>query len=149
MRELTSGDLGILLSLFALLLITFGIDFRVSRKAARKHHRRAVVFAVVSLVGELTTSIALVLTWVALWSPKAWERIDDLLVLVPGSIAVLCAVALTVESVFGRVTSIWGLDAPNGDGPGRVGGGDGVAGGAKGQTSVVPAEADFAAENAP
>lgn len=107
MRELSSADLGMLLSLFAVLLISFGIDFRVSRKSAKRHHRRAVVFAVVSLVGELATSIALVLTWVALWSPKAWEQIDDLLVLVPGSIAVLCAVVLTVETIFGRLANIW------------------------------------------
>lgn len=139
MRELSSGDLGMLLSLFALLLITFGIDFRVSRKSALKHHRRAVTFAVVSLVGELTTSIALVLTWVALWSPKAWERIDDMLVLVPGSIAVLCAVALTVESVVGRVMGIWGRDA---SAPG------GGGGGARRQRAAVPADADFAAESA-
>ena len=90
-----------------MLLISFGIDFRVSRKAAKRHHRRAVVFAVVSLVGELATSIALVLTWVALWSPKAWEQIDDLLVVVPGSIAVLCAVVLTVETIVGRLANIW------------------------------------------
>ena len=107
MRELSSADLGMLLSLFAVLLISFGIDFRVSRKAAKRHHRRAVVVAVVSLVGELATSIALVLTWVALWSPKAWEQIDDLLVVVPGSIAVLCAVVLTVETIVGRLANIW------------------------------------------
>ena len=116
MRELSSADLGMLLSLFAVLLISFGIDFRVSRKAAQRHHRRAVVFAVVSLVGELATSVALVLTWVALWSPKAWEQIDDLLVLVPGSIAVLCAVVLTVETIAGRLANIWATPTEQPDG---------------------------------
>ena len=120
MRELTADDLGILLSVFAVLLIAFGIDFRLSRRTATRHHRRAVVFAVVSLVGELATAVALVLTWVALWSPAAWERIDDLLVFIPGSIAVLCAVVLTVETVIARFGAIMTARQP-GDGsiPGR------------------------------
>lgn len=113
MRELTSADLGILLSLFAVLLIAFGIDFRMSRRSARLHRSRAVTFSLIGLVGELSTALALVLTWVALWSPRAWEAIDDLLVLVPGSIAVLCAVTLTVESVFARVATIMAPDAPD------------------------------------
>ena len=112
MRDLTSADLGILLSLFAVLLIAFGIDFRMSRRSARLHRRRAVAFGILGLIGELSTALALVLTWVALWSPRAWEAIDGLLVLVPGSIAVLCAVTLTIESVFARVAAIMAPDAP-------------------------------------
>lgn len=106
MRELTPDDLGILLSVFAVLLIAFGIDFRMSRRSALRHHRRAVAFAIVSVTGELMTAIALVLTWVALWSPEAWERIDNLLVFVPGSIAIVCAVILTIETVTVRLGGI-------------------------------------------
>jgi hypothetical protein len=105
-RELTSGDLGLLLSVFVLLLIAFGVDFHISRKQAERHHARALVFTLTSLIGEATTAIALILTWVALWSPAAWERIDNLLVFVPGSIAILCAVTLTIETVVGRLAGL-------------------------------------------
>jgi hypothetical protein len=111
-RELTSGDLGLLLSVFVLLLVAFGVDFHVSRNQAEKHHTRALVFTVTSLIGETTTAIALVLTWVALWSPAAWEHIDNLLVFIPGSIAVLCAVTLTIETVVGRVAGLWRSSRP-------------------------------------
>jgi hypothetical protein len=111
-RELTSDDLGLLLSVFAVLLIAFGVDFHFSRKDVRRHHPAALVFAVVSLAGELATALVLVLTWVALWSPAAWERIDDLLVLVPGSIAVLCAVTLTIETVTSHATEVWRSATP-------------------------------------
>lgn len=107
MRELTSGDLGLLLSVFALLLIAFGVDFHVARKEAERHHARALVFTLTSLVGEASTAIALVLTWVALWNPAAWERIDNLLVFIPGSIAVLCAVTLAIEAVVSRMANLW------------------------------------------
>ena len=65
-----------------------------------------MVFAVGNLGGEAATVIALMLTWVALWSPRAWERIDDLLVFIPGSIAIACAVFLTFESVWARIRRI-------------------------------------------
>jgi uncharacterized membrane protein YjjP (DUF1212 family) len=106
-RELTSGDLGVLLSVFVLLLIAFGVDFHVSRKQAARHHTRVLAFTVISLIGEAATAIALLLTWVALWSPAAWEHIDNLLVFVPGSVAMLCAVTLTIETVAGRVAGLW------------------------------------------
>lgn len=114
MRDLTSGDLGMLLSVFALLLIAFGVDFSISRKDAQRHHARSLLFAVVSLTGELSTAIALVLTWTALWSPAAWERIDDLMVFIPGSIAVLSAVALAFERVVSHVMRLHG-SKPGGD----------------------------------
>jgi hypothetical protein len=117
-RELTSGDLGLLLSVFVLLLIAFGVDFHVSRKQAERHHARALVFTVMSLIGEAATAIALVLTWTALWSPAAWERIDNLLVFIPGSIAVLCAVTLTIEAVVGRVAGLMRSRPARGDRPG-------------------------------
>ncbi len=106
MRELSSDDLGLLLSLFAVLLLAFAANFNFSRKAIHRHRRAALGFVVVNFVGELATVIALNLTWVALWSPNAWEQIDDLLVFVPGSIAVVCAVVLTVESVYARAVHI-------------------------------------------
>jgi len=109
MRELTTADLGVLLSLFAVLLVAFGIDFHVSKRSMRRHRRLGVSFAVVGLIGESATALALVLTWVALWSPAAWEQIDDLLVFIPGTVAVLCAVVLTGEKAIGRVLGISAL----------------------------------------
>ncbi|KDA05626.1 hypothetical protein DC31_14365 [Microbacterium sp. CH12i] len=103
MRELTPDHLGLLLSVFAVLLIAFAIDFRFSTRSARQHHRAILFFGVVALVGELMTALALVLTWVALWSPAAWEMIDDLLVFIPGSIAILCAVILTIDKIVSRL----------------------------------------------
>lgn len=103
MRDLTTDDLGLLLSVFAVLLIAFGIDFHFSTKAADRHRRARWFFGMTTLVGELMTALALVLTWVALWSPAAWEAIDDLLVFIPGSIAILCAVILTVDKIAARL----------------------------------------------
>lgn len=108
MRELDPLDLGVLLSVFAVLLIFFGIDFRVSRREAKRHQRSALLFAGVGLLGEAMTAIALVLTWVSLFLPPEAERIDTLLVFVPGSVAMLCAVVLTVETVTGRVLGLAG-----------------------------------------
>lgn len=106
MRELTTDEFGILLSLFAVLLLAFSADFHFSRKTITRHRVQAIVFVSINLLGELATVVAMMLTWVALWSSSAWEQINDLLVLVPGSIAILCAVTLTLESVYMRVASI-------------------------------------------
>ncbi|MFZ2512409.1 MAG: hypothetical protein WAW85_15125 [Gordonia sp. (in: high G+C Gram-positive bacteria)] len=110
MRELGSEEFGIMLSFFAVLLLAFAANFHFSRKAIRRHRVAALGFVLVSFIGEIATVIALVLTWVALWSPHAWEAIDDLLVLGPGSIALLCAVILTFESVYARAVHILRLE---------------------------------------
>jgi len=102
-RELTTDDLGLLLSVFAVLLIAFGIDFHFSTKAVTKHRRATWFYAIVTLIGELMTAVALVLTWVALWSPAAWEAIDNLLVFIPGTIAIVCAVILTLDKITARL----------------------------------------------
>ncbi|MEZ5209501.1 hypothetical protein [Gordonia sp. (in: high G+C Gram-positive bacteria)] len=106
MRDLTPDDFGILLSLFAVLLLAFAANFQFSSKAVRRHRKVAIAFVVVNFIGEISTVIALLLTWVALWSPKAWEQIDDLLVLLPGSLAIVCGVVLTIESVIARALHI-------------------------------------------
>lgn len=50
---------------------------------------------------------ALLLTWVALWSPgRRGIWIDDALVFIPGTIAIGCAVLLTFESVWARAQRI-------------------------------------------
>lgn len=102
MRELSNDDLGLLLSVFAVLLIAFAIDFHFATTVGKRNRRSAVFFGSITLLGELMTAIALVLTWVAVWSPAAWEVIDDLLVFIPGSIAVVCAVILTVDKTTER-----------------------------------------------
>ena len=106
MRDLTPDDLGILLSVFAVLLIFFGIDFRVSRTDATRHKRRALVFAFISLIGNAATAIGLILTWVALILPDESELVDTFLVFVPGSIAFLCALVLTGEVVTSRFAGV-------------------------------------------
>lgn len=106
MRELSTDDLGLLLSVFALLLISFGIDFHLSRRSAQLHRRRTLFASVVSLVGESATAVTILLTWVALWSPAAWARIDNLLVFVPGTISVVCAVILAGGKSLERVIRI-------------------------------------------
>ena len=107
MRDLTPDDLGVLLSVFAVLLLAFGADFHFSRRVAKRHKLSARIFIPVNVVGELATAVALVLTWVALWSPAAWERIDNLLVFGPGTLAMVCVVILTVETVVSRSTDAW------------------------------------------
>lgn len=97
---------GLLLSLFAVLLLAFAANFHFSTKMVRRHRRAATIFAVVNFLGEVSTVIALLLTWIALWSPQAWERIDNLMVLIPGSLAICCAVFLTFESVWARIKRI-------------------------------------------
>lgn len=103
MRELTTDDLGLLLSVFAVLLVAFGIDFHFSTKDPARHRRARWFFGIVTLVGEVMTAVTLVLTWVALWSPAAWAAIDNMLVFIPGSIALLCAVVLTVDKIAARL----------------------------------------------
>ncbi|GED98507.1 hypothetical protein [Gordonia crocea] len=106
MRELSSDDLGLLLSVYAVLLLAFAANFHFSSKMVQRHRKAAIVFVVASFLGEAATVIALLLTWVALWSPRAWERIDNLLVFIPGSVAIACAVFLTFESVWARIRRI-------------------------------------------
>lgn len=106
MRDLQPSDLGVLLSVFAVLLIFFGIEFRISRRSARRHRGRALLYAAMSLVGEAATAIALVLTWVSLFLPPEAKGVDTVLVFAPGSVAVLCAVVLTVESVTERFVAL-------------------------------------------
>lgn len=106
MRELTPDDLGILLSVFAVLLIFFGIDFRLSRSDATRHRRRTLAFAIISVVGNASTAIALVLTWIALFLAPEAEQIDTWLVFIPGSIAIACAVILTAEVATSRATRL-------------------------------------------
>ncbi len=65
MRDLTPNDLGVLLSVFAVLLLAFGADFHFSRRIAKRHKLSARIFMTVNVVGELATAVALVLTWVA------------------------------------------------------------------------------------
>ena len=110
MRTLTNDDLGILLSLFAVLLLAFAANFQFSRRAVKRHPKAAIAFVVFSFLGELTTVVAMTLTWVALWSPAAWDRIDDMLVFVPGTVSIACAVLLTVESVWSRSVHILNPD---------------------------------------
>ena len=52
MRELTADDLGLLLSVFAVLLLAFATNFHFSRKEVRRHRRAAIVFVGLSFLGR-------------------------------------------------------------------------------------------------
>lgn len=106
MRELQAADLGVLLSVFAVLLIFFGIDFRVSRGQALRHRGRALLFACISVLGEAATALALALCWVAMFLPPEAQGVDTVLVFVPGTLAIICAVILTGEVVSSRVAKL-------------------------------------------
>lgn len=104
MRNLTVDDLGVMLSFFVVLLLFFGVDFHVTRK--RSMQRRAKTFAFISVIGEAATVVALILAWVTIFMPDVWELLDTLLVFIPGTVATLCAVVLTAESVVARFRDI-------------------------------------------
>lgn len=103
MRDLTADDLGVLLSFFAVLLIAFGFNFHVSRKQIQSNPKTARFFLTISAVGEGFTVIALILTWISLFLPAEFNMIDTWFVFIPGSIALICAVIITTETVLNRM----------------------------------------------
>lgn len=106
MRDLNADDLGVLLSVFVVLLIFFGVDFHITRKRTQLPTRSTKAFAVVSAIGEGATGIAIILTWISLFLPDEFRIIDTWLVFIPGSIAILCALILTIEVVTHRVRQL-------------------------------------------
>lgn len=106
MRDLNAADLGVLLSVFVVLLIFSGFDFRLPRQKDAKSSRSTKVFAVISAIGEGTAGIALILTRVSLFVPDGFRLVDTMLVFIPGSIAILCALILSLEVVTNRVISL-------------------------------------------
>lgn len=106
--DISQENLGVVLSLFAVLIVSFGIDFRFSRTAALLHPRWTRFFLWVTVIGEVSAALALMLTWVAVWSPRTWERLDDKLVLIPGTVAIVCVLVLTIKTVMGHFAEVNG-----------------------------------------
>lgn len=108
--DISQENLGVVLSLFAVLIVSFGIDFRFSRASALLHPKLTRFFLWITVIGEVSAALALLLTWVAVWSPATWETIDDKLVLVPGTVAILCVLILTIKTVLSHFAEVNGTD---------------------------------------
>ena len=93
-----------LISFLAVLLIFFSIDVR-SRESAASKPWHAHLFEWASRVGGISTALALALGWVDLFLPDDNSPIHVALVAVPGSVAVLCAIALGLEMLWQRNAS--------------------------------------------
>lgn len=102
MRLLEVLDFAALLSFFALLLLAFGFDFHLSRSVVRRHKGRAKFFVGISILGEIAAATGMGLTWFALFLDEPSQKVDGLLVFVPGTIACLCIILLTIENSITR-----------------------------------------------
>lgn len=88
-----------LISFLAVLLIFFSIDVR-SRDSAASRPWQAHLFEWASRIGGVATAISLALGWVDLFLPDEDETIHVALVALPGSVGVLCAIALGLEMLW-------------------------------------------------
>lgn len=101
MRQMPSSDMVSLISFLAVLLIFFSIDVR-SRASADSKPRPAHLFEWASRIGGVATALALALGWADLFLSDQSSLIHVALVAAPGSVAVLCAIALGLEMLWQR-----------------------------------------------
>ncbi|WP_436738060.1 hypothetical protein [Streptomyces sp. BBFR102] len=101
MRPMPSADMVSLISFLAVLLVFFSIDVR-SRDPAASQPWQASLFEWASRIGGVATALALTLGWVDLFLPDESSPIHVAFVAVPGSTAVLCAIALGLEMLWQR-----------------------------------------------
>lgn len=90
-----------LISFLAVLLIFFSIDVR-SRDSADSRPWHAHLFEWASRIGGIATALALALGWADLFLPDERSPIHVAFVAVPGSVGVLCAIALGLEMLWQR-----------------------------------------------
>lgn len=95
MRDLLPAELVGLCALLVTLMLFFSIDakFRFRRSTELTQD----IFRVTSIVGGLTTALALLITWVELFLPEDNTAIHVLSYFVPSTIAILAAVVLAFE----------------------------------------------------
>lgn len=105
MREMPSSEMVSLISFFAVLLVFFSIDIRGRVADVAGRPGQMAFFEWVSRTGGVSTAMALTLGWVDLFLPDESSAIHVALIAVPGSVGVLCAIALGVEMIFGRPDS--------------------------------------------
>jgi hypothetical protein len=96
-----SADMVSLLSFLAVLLIFFSIDVR-AREAAASKPWHAHLFEWSSRIGGIATAFALALGWADLFLPDENSPIHVAFVAAPGSVAVLCAIVLGLETLWQR-----------------------------------------------
>jgi len=99
MRPVLSNEMMNLIAFFAVLLVFFSIDVR-GREVAAGDPLRAHFFAWTSRLGGVMTAVALALGWVDVFIPDEQPFIHVGLIAIPGSLAVLCAIALGIELLF-------------------------------------------------
>ncbi|MGO3734905.1 MAG: hypothetical protein ACTJFR_07150 [Canibacter sp.] len=103
MRELTPDQLLDAAALIVTLLIFFSIDAKFRfRKDARRVREE---FRIVTIIGGLSSAVALVVVWINLFIPDDMDRIHMLTYFVPSSIAILSALVLSLEVLFFRKDS--------------------------------------------
>ncbi|MEV4676006.1 MULTISPECIES: hypothetical protein [Actinomadura] len=101
MRQMPSADMVSLISFLAVLLIFFSIDVR-SRDSVVTKKWHTYLFEWASRIGGISTALALALGWVDLFLPDQSDLIHVAFVAVPGSMGVLCAIALGLEMLWQR-----------------------------------------------
>lgn len=100
MEELHGDQLVELASLIVTLMIFFSIDAKYRFKRGRSPARG--LFRVTSMVGGVSTAIALTVVWVEMFLPDENKAIHMLVYFVPASIAVIAALILAIEVIFLR-----------------------------------------------
>ncbi|GAA4519178.1 hypothetical protein GCM10023096_39770 [Nonomuraea ferruginea] len=101
MRPMPSADMVSLISFLAVLLIFFSIDVR-SRESEAADPWHARMFDWTSRSGGICTALALALGWVDLFLPDENSPVHVAFVVIPGSVAVLCAIVLGLEMLWQR-----------------------------------------------
>ncbi|CND74025.1 Uncharacterised protein [Mycobacterium tuberculosis] len=101
MRQMPSSDMVSLISFLAVLLIFFSIDVR-SRISAPSKPWHARFFEWASRIGGIATALSLALGWLDLFIPDRTSPIHVAFVAAPGSVGVLCAIALGLEMLWQR-----------------------------------------------
>lgn len=94
-----SSEMVSLISFLAVLLIFFSIDVR-SREPATEDPWQTKVFHWTSRVGGVSTALALALGWLDLFMEDDFDFIHVVLVAIPGSIGVGCAILLGIEMLW-------------------------------------------------
>ena len=100
MRGLSPDQLLAAAGLIVTLLIFFSIDakfrFRPSARRARE------IFHTTSIVGGISCAIAFVVIWINVFIPDDMEPINLLTYFIPSSVAIACALLLSIEVIFLR-----------------------------------------------
>ncbi|MDN5771035.1 MAG: hypothetical protein L0H24_09100 [Microlunatus sp.] len=98
-----SSEMVSLISFLAVLLVFFSLDIK-SREPSPEDRWHAQLFEWASRLGGVSTALALALGWIDLFLPDEPNPIHVAFVALPGSLGVLCAIALGLEMLWQRDT---------------------------------------------